>query len=164
MADAEREERRAFVRRHRTAVFGYPRADDGPAMSIVYYVMDGDGRILVSTMQERAKARAVSRSPKVSLCVLDEQWPPNYLQVYCTAEVDADFDQAADLLMRISGVMAGHQMPESARPDIEELVRRERRVVLKLSPYATFQTPPRHVRQAADLKGLTHWTSNSLPW
>ena len=78
------EERREFVRDHRTAVFGYGRAADGPAMSIVYYAMDGDD-LLVSTMGGRAKARAVARNPKVSLCVLDEQWPPTYLQVYCRA-------------------------------------------------------------------------------
>lgn len=43
-----REERRNFVRRHRTAVFGYGRKNDGPAQSIVYYVTDGDD-LLVST-------------------------------------------------------------------------------------------------------------------
>ncbi|MBV9336789.1 MAG: hypothetical protein JO243_12970, partial [Solirubrobacterales bacterium] len=42
MDDGERARRRAFVAEHRTAVFGYPRRDDGPSMSVVYYVMDGD--------------------------------------------------------------------------------------------------------------------------
>ncbi len=133
-------------------------------MSIVYYVMDGDDQILISTMHERAKAKAVRRNPKISLCVLDEEWPPHYLQVYCAAELDPDFDRAVDLMMRISEVMAGRQMPESARVDVEEMVRREQRVAVRLSPYATFQTPPRHVHDAEDLKGLTHWTSNSLRW
>jgi hypothetical protein len=65
------EERRASVRDHRTAIFGYNRAADGPAMSIVYHVMQPD-TILVSTMGARAKAKAVARHPKVSLWVLDE--------------------------------------------------------------------------------------------
>ena len=59
-------------------------------------------------------------------------------------------------MMRISAVMAGHPMPPEARADAEEMCRREHRVVLTLSPYATFRTPPRHVREATDLKGLTH--------
>src|ERR1700704_6899876 len=63
------EERRAFVRDHRTAIFGYNRVSDGPAMSIVYYVIDADDTILVSTMRERAKARAIVRNPNVSICV-----------------------------------------------------------------------------------------------
>lgn len=164
MDGAERARRRAFVAEHRAAVFGYPRRTDGPSMSVVYYVMDGDDRILVSTMRDRGKAKAVTRNPKVSLCVLDEQWPLTYLLVYANVEVDPDLERATDLMMRISEVMAGHPMPPEARADAEEMCRRERRVVLTLSPYATFQTPPRHVRAATDLKGLTHWTSQSLPW
>ena len=57
------EERRQFVRDHRTAIFGYSRKNDGPAMSALYYVMDGD-EILVSTMKARAKAAAVRRDPR----------------------------------------------------------------------------------------------------
>src|ERR1017187_5421450 len=85
------EQRRQFVLDHRTAIFGYNRAKDGPAMSIVFYCLH-ENEILVSTMAERAKAAAVARSPKVSLCVLDEQWPPSYLQVYCDAVIDTDFE------------------------------------------------------------------------
>src|SRR5690349_11945649 len=85
------EERRQFVLGHRTAIFGYTRAEHGPAMSIVFYSATPE-EIVVSTMAERAKAKAVARSGKVSLCVLDEQWPPSYLQVYCDAEIDTEFD------------------------------------------------------------------------
>ncbi len=58
-------ERREFVRTHRTAVFGYGRRHDGPSMTVIYYVMDGDD-ILVSTMAGRGKAKAVRRNPKVA--------------------------------------------------------------------------------------------------
>lgn len=162
--EQERERRRAFVRDHRTAVFGYRRQHDGPSMSVVYYVIDAADRILVSTMRDRSKAHAIAREPRVSLCILDEQWPLTYLQVYCEAEIDPDLEQATALMMRITAVMAGKEMPDSARSDVREMCERESRVVVTLSPYATFQTPPRHVHEAADLKGLTHWTSSSLPW
>jgi ferredoxin len=76
-------ERREFVRTHRTCVFGYERRQDGPAMSIVYYIPTDSDELLVSTMRGRAKAKAVGRDAKVSLCVLDERWPFAYLQVYC---------------------------------------------------------------------------------
>jgi PPOX class probable F420-dependent enzyme len=159
------EERRAFVREHRTAIFGYNRIADGPAMSIVYYVLDDDDTILVSTMGERAKARAVARNPNVSLCVLDEQWPPTYLQVYCHAEIDTDEDRTVDLMMAIAGVMAGEPLDESLRPLVAEGAKHEGRVVLRLLPYATFETPPRHVHDESDVNAsLTHWTSASVPW
>ena len=156
-------ERRTFVREHRTAIFGYNRARDGPAMSIVYYAMDGED-ILVSTMADRAKPKAVARNPKASLCVLDEQWPPSYLQVYCDAIVESDFEIVVDVMMRIAAVMAGQPMSEEVRPLVEEGARKENRVVIRLRPYSTFYTPPRHVHSEADIPGLTHWTSNSIPW
>jgi hypothetical protein len=158
------EQRRRFVLDHRMAIFGYGRAKDGPSMSIVFYAADED-EILVSTMAERAKAKAVERSPKVALCVLDEQWPPSYMQVYCDATIEREFDGAVDLGMRIAGVMAGRPISDDVRPMIEEGVRIEKRVVLRLRPYATFYTPPRHVHSEADVgPGLLHETSASVPW
>jgi PPOX class probable F420-dependent enzyme len=158
------EQRRQFVRNHRTAIFGYNRAADGPAMSIVFYCLE-ENEILVSTMAERAKAKAVARSPKVSLCVLDEQWPPSYLQVYCDAVVDTDFDSVVDVMMRIAGVMAGTTISEDVRPMVAEGARSENRVALRLRPYSSFYTPPRHVHSEADIgPGLVHETSASIPW
>src|SRR5258705_12406329 len=111
----DRAERREFVRTHRTAVFGYNRKSDGPAQSIVYYVADGD-ELLVSTMGARAKAKAVERLGKGSLCVLDEQGPPTYLVAYCEAKLETEPRAGVDLMMRIAGVMAGKPMPETGRP------------------------------------------------
>src|SRR3979409_2691262 len=105
----DQEERREFVATHRTAVFGFGRKSHGPAMSIVYYVMDGDD-ILVSTMAERGKAKAIARNPKVSLAVLDEQWPPTYLLVYGDARLETEIESVTDVCFRIAGVMAGEAM------------------------------------------------------
>lgn len=156
-------ERRAFVRDHHDAILGYNRRAHGPAMSFVYYVVAGD-EILVSTMRARAKAKAVARDPKVSLCVLDGQWPPTYLQVYCDASIDKRFEHVVDVMMRIGAVMAGRPLDDSIRPLVEEGARREDRVVLRLRPYATFETPPRHVDSEEDIPNLTHQVSTSMPW
>src|SRR5437762_12223094 len=118
------EERRKFVETHRTAIFGYNRTNEGPSMSVVYYVMDGED-ILVSTMLERGKAKAVLRNSKVSLCVLDEKWPLTYLQVYCDAVIERDIEAATDLLMRIAGLMAGQPLPDSVRPNLRSLTEAE---------------------------------------
>ena len=158
-----REERRKFVRDHRTCIFGYARKADGPAMTVVYYVMDGD-EMLVSTMAERAKAKAVARDGRVSLCVLDEQWPLSYLQVYGNGVVDSDPELAAEVLTRVVGLMAGEEVPASRRPQLAQMARDEQRVVIRIWPYATFETPPRHVHKMGDIDTLTHFTSKSLPW
>jgi PPOX class probable F420-dependent enzyme len=157
------DKRRQFVRDHRTCIFGYNRKADGPAMTVVYYVMDGDD-ILVSTMDARSKAKAVDRDPHVSLCVLDEQWPPTYLQVYGTAVIERDPERSADMLRRVIELMAGEPVPPERLPQIAAMAEEEGRVVVRITPYATFATPPRHVNKMDDLDTLTHWTSNSLPW
>jgi len=104
-----REERRQFVYEHRTCVFGYARHSHGPAMTIVYYVVEGD-ELLISTMAGRSKPKAIDRDGRMSLCVLDEHWPVTYLQVYGNAVVDRDPDLAADVLVRVIGLMANGNM------------------------------------------------------
>jgi PPOX class probable F420-dependent enzyme len=159
----DRNERREFVRKHRTCIFGYSRKDDGPAMTVVYYVMDGDD-LLISTMAARGKALAVKRNPKVSLCILDEQWPLTYLQVYGEAMLEEDFGQAVDLLRRVIDLMAGKDVSSAKPAEIERMAREEDRVVIRVRPYATFATPPRHVFEAEDIDTLTHFTSSSQLW
>ena len=157
------QERRKFVRAHRTAIFGYNRRNDGPAMTVVYYVMDGDD-MLVSTMAARAKARVVARDPRVSLCVLDEKWPLTYVLVYGTAKIETDFERVVDLGMKVMGLMAEQPIPDSHRPHVAERVEREKRVILRVTPSMTFESPPRHVSKPDDVIGLTHWLGTSLPW
>ena len=109
-------ERREFVRTHRTCVFGYSRRNDGPALSVVYYVPTDDDELLVSTMAGRSKALAVSRDPKVSLCVLDERWPFTYLQVYADATVDADRELVVDVMMAVGERMSGQPSARTPAP------------------------------------------------
>jgi pyridoxamine 5'-phosphate oxidase-like protein len=160
-------QRRQFVRDHRTAIFAYGRNNDGPAMSALYYVMDGDD-LLISTMRARAKAKAVQRNPKVSLCILDENWPPTYLTVFCDAFIDAtvdtDLDAIVDLALRVGALMAERKLDDSMREHATARVIQEDRVQLRLKPYASFMTPPRHVRNEGEFAKLTHWTSATIPW
>jgi hypothetical protein len=144
-------------------VFGYNRREHGPAMTVVYYVVDGDD-LLISTMAARGKAKAVARHKEVSLCILDEAWPLGYLQVYGYADLAHDRDLAVDVLAKVVGIMAGEEVPASRRPQIEQMVDDEGRVVIRVTPYATFETPPRHVYKMSDLDTLTHFTSQSMPW
>ncbi len=157
-------ERREFVRTHRTCVFGYARRDDGPAMSVVYYVPTDDDELLVSTMGGRSKALAVARTAKVSLCVLDERWPFAYLQVYADATVDRDPELVVDVMMAIGERMSGQRIGDDARPFVRTMAEEEGRVVLRCRPYATFAQPPRHLHRNDQEERLTHWISGSIPW
>jgi hypothetical protein len=157
-------ERRLFVQTHRTCVFGYGRKSDGPAMSVVYYIPAENGDLLVATMGARAKAKAVARNGKVSLCVLDETWPFAYLQVYCDAVIDSDDEVLVDVMMAVGERMSGEPLSADLRPLVKAAADDEGRVLLRCRPYATFVTPPRHLHSNDQGESLTHWISASMPW
>jgi hypothetical protein len=157
-------ERRQFVRTHRTGVFGYDRKNDGPAMSVVYYIPTDDDTLLVSTMAGRSKSRAIERNSKVSLCVLDERWPFAYLQVYAEAVVDRDMSLVVDVMMAVAGRMSGEPLGAEARPFVEAMASDEDRVVLKCRPYSTFAQPPRHLHKNDQEGRIGHWVSGAVPW
>ena len=157
-------ERRRFVETHRTCIFGYGRHSDGPAMSVVYYIPAENGDLLVVTMAERAKAKAVARNDKVSLCVLDETWPFAYLQVYCDAAIDPDGETLVDVMMAVAERMSGEALGPELRPMVKLIGEEEGRVLVRCRPYATFVTPPRHLHRNDQKERLTHWVSASMPW
>ena len=157
-------ERRAFVRTHRTCVFGYSRRADGPAMSVVYYVPTDDDELLVSTLANRAKAKAIARDGKVSLCILDERWPFSFLQVYADAVIDRDPELTVDVMMAVGGRMSGQPLSEDARPFVRTMAAEEDRLVIRCRPYSTFATPPRHLHDESQDEELTHWLSGSVAW
>ncbi len=157
------QQRKQFVKDHRTCVFGYSRDDSGPSMSIVYYTMDGDD-ILVSTMAKRAKAKAVDRLGKVSLCILDENWPMTYLVVYGSATLERDVNQTATVMMKIGEIMSGNPVPEAARPMVMAMAEKEGRLVVRLKPDYTFYTPPVHLNAGDDGSKLEHGYGQRLNW
>jgi nitroimidazol reductase NimA-like FMN-containing flavoprotein (pyridoxamine 5'-phosphate oxidase superfamily) len=157
-------ERREFVRTHRTCVFGYGRQSDGPAMSIVYYIPADNDDLYVATMADRAKAKAVARNGKVSLCVLDETWPFAYLQVYCDAVIEDDDETLIDVMMAVAERMSGEPLAPELRPAVKAVATEENRVLARCRPYATFVTPPRHLHHNDQDEPLTHWVSASMPW
>jgi hypothetical protein len=157
-------ERRAFVRTHRTCVYGYRRRNDGPGMSIVYYIPTDNDELLVSTMADRGKARIAARDGKVSLCVLDERWPFAYLQVYADATVERDRDLVVDVMMAVAGRMSGQPLNEDARPFVALMAEQENRVVVRCKPYETFAQPPRHLHRNDQEEMITHWVSATVPW
>ena len=63
------------------------RRDGRPQSSPVTCGIDGQGRIVVSTYPQRAKAANARRDPRVSMCVLSDDFGGAYVQVDGQAEV-----------------------------------------------------------------------------
>ena len=82
-----RDELLAFLRpRHHVLLLTY-RADGTPQMSPVSAGVDGQGRVVIATYPQRAKARNARRDPRVSLVALSNDWDGPWVQVDGTAEV-----------------------------------------------------------------------------
>ncbi|QKW36382.1 PPOX class F420-dependent oxidoreductase [Actinomadura sp. NAK00032] len=133
-----------FLRPRHRALLSTARADGRPQLSPVTCGVDEQGRIVVSTYPERAKARNARRDPRVSLCVLSDDFNGPYVQVDGTAEV-IDMPDAADALVDYYRCIAGEH------PDWDEYreaMRRQDKSLIRVAidrwgPIATGGFPAR---------------------
>jgi PPOX class probable F420-dependent enzyme len=101
-----RDELLEFCRPRHHAVLTTFRRDGSLQSSPVACGVDEDGRIVVSTYPDRAKAVNARRDPRVSLCILSDAWDGPYVQVDGTAEV-LDMPEALEPLVEYFRVIAG---------------------------------------------------------
>jgi PPOX class probable F420-dependent enzyme len=87
-----------FLRPRHKALLVTRRADGSPQLSPVTCGVDGEGRIVISTYPARAKTVNARRDPRVSACVLSDDWDGPWVQVDGTAEV-LDMPDALDGLV-----------------------------------------------------------------
>ena len=83
----ERDELLAFLRPRHKALLLTRRGDGSAQLSPVSCGVDDQGRVVVSTYPQRAKAVNARRDPRVSLCVLSDDFDGPWVQVDGQAEV-----------------------------------------------------------------------------
>jgi PPOX class probable F420-dependent enzyme len=82
-----------FLRPRHNGLVITTRADGSPQASPVTCGVDEQGRIVVATYPQRAKARNARRNPRVSIVVLSDNFGDAWVQVDGTAElIDATTD------------------------------------------------------------------------
>jgi PPOX class probable F420-dependent enzyme len=102
----ERERLLEFLRPRHHAILMTTRRDGRPQASPNTCGVDAEGRIVISTYPERAKAANVRRNPQVSVCVLSDEFGGPWVQVDGTAEVldlPAALEPLVDYFRAISG-------------------------------------------------------------
>ena len=83
----DRDDLVAFLRPRHHAVLVTTRANGLPQASPVTCGVDAEGRIVISTYPDRAKAVNLRRNPAATLCVLSDDFGGAWVQVDGTAEV-----------------------------------------------------------------------------
>ncbi|MEE6271865.1 PPOX class F420-dependent oxidoreductase [Georgenia wangjunii] len=135
-----------FVRPRHRAVLLTHRRDGGVQMSPTACGMDAQGRLVVSTYPDRAKAVNLRRDPRASACILSEDWNGPWIQLDGTAEV-LDMPDALEPLVDYFRVISGEhpdwdEYREAMRAQDKSLVRV---TVTRWGPVATGGFPARLV-------------------
>lgn len=125
------EERRSFLEHHRLAVIGVERETKPPHLTPVYYALDGDD-VVVSITRSRVKTGLIRRSGRVTLLVLDEEFPFDYVAVVGTASLEDE--RATETMARIGERMYGRPVGADMMPTLEERAVKEGRIVLRITP------------------------------
>jgi len=101
-----REELLEFLRPRHHAILMTTRRDGRPQSSPNTCGVDAEGRIVISTYPERAKAANIRRDPRVSVCVLSDDFGGAWVQVDGVAEV-LDLPEALEPLVEYFRVISG---------------------------------------------------------
>jgi len=101
-----RDEMLDFARTRHKGTLVTSRTDGRPQMSPVACGIDDQGRIVVSTYPERAKATNARRDPRVSILIHSEDWDDPYVQIDGTAEV-LDMPEAVEPLVEYYRSISG---------------------------------------------------------
>ncbi|MBW4705090.1 MULTISPECIES: PPOX class F420-dependent oxidoreductase [unclassified Micromonospora] len=95
-----------FVRPRHRVLLMTTRADGRPQSSPVACGVDAAGRLVISSYPQRAKVANIRRDPRVSACVLSDDWDGPWVQVDGTAEV-LDLPDALDPLVEYFRSISG---------------------------------------------------------
>jgi PPOX class probable F420-dependent enzyme len=119
-----------FVRPRHHLVLVTHRRDGSPQVSPVTGGVDDQGRIVISTYPERAKAANARRDPRVSVLVLSEEFDDAWVQVDGECEV-IDMPHAVEPLVDYFRCISGEH------PDWDEYrqaMREQGKSLLRITP------------------------------
>ena len=121
------DEARGFLREHHRGILATIRKDGRPQMSAISVGADDQGRAVISTREDAYKTRHIRRDPRVSVCVLSEDfW--NWIQIDGTATV-VSLPEAMEPLVEYYRAVAGeHPDWDDYRRAMED----QRRVILRI--------------------------------
>ncbi|MEV4918255.1 PPOX class F420-dependent oxidoreductase [Streptomyces tirandamycinicus] len=106
------EEWRAFLSQGtRTAKLSTVRADGGPHIAPVWFLLDGD-HVVFTTGRETVKGRNLARDGRVALCVDDDRPPFSFVVVQGRVELGEDAEQLRHWATRIAARYMGEDRAE----------------------------------------------------
>jgi PPOX class probable F420-dependent enzyme len=122
------DEARGFVRENHRAVLGTMRRDGTPQLSPITCAVDDSGAVIVSTRETAAKTHNVRRDPRAWLCVLNDGFFGQFVQLEGSVTI-VSLPEAMD------GLIDYYRSISGEHPDWDEYraaMERDQRVLLRL--------------------------------
>jgi PPOX class probable F420-dependent enzyme len=119
---------RDFIRTNHRAVLATVRRDGAPQLSPITCSVDDTGAVIVSTRETAAKTKNVRRDPRASLCVLNDGFFGEFVQVEGTVTV-VSLPEAMD------GLVDYYRSVSGEHPDWDDYraaMVRDQRVLLRI--------------------------------
>ena len=128
------DERRAFLDGARTMILCSTDPDGFPHPMPMWFAIEEDGAVVMTTFRKSQKVRNLERDPKVSLLVEDGESYAKLRGVvlYGKAELDPDTERVLDVLARVSQRSTGAEIGSEARRGLRSTA--EKRVAIRVGP------------------------------
>ena len=123
------DEQQQYLDDHMWAVLATGRSDGSPQQSMIGYVVDGSGRLVISAKAYTAKWRNTVRQPRVSVTVPDGR---AHLVIYGTAETISSDPERAELTADVFARLGGIDRPDPVAliPTLDE----QERTIIRVTP------------------------------
>ncbi|HEY7485075.1 MAG TPA: PPOX class F420-dependent oxidoreductase [Streptosporangiaceae bacterium] len=123
------EQAREFLRKNHRAVLVTYHRDGRPQLTPVTVGVDDTGRAIISTRETAVKVRNLLRDPRASLCVMNDGFYGDWVQVDGEAEIvhlPEAMEELVDYYRRIAG-----EHPDWG--DYRAAMERDRRVLVRIT-------------------------------
>lgn len=119
----------AFISAHRWCVVTTLRKDGSPSSSVNAYARDGD-QLVISTQAFRLKVRTLEHDPRITVAIISNQEPFDFVSVEGTAAIQREGIEAPTRAVLGALASTGYRQPEDLAKWLEE----QRRVIIRVTP------------------------------
>ena len=128
------DEQRAFLENARTMTICSIGPDGVPHPMPMWFGLDDDGAVVMTTFAKSQKIRNLERDPRVSLLVEDgeEYAKLRGVVIYGKVELETETDRVLDVLARVAGKSAGAPIEGAAREGLRGTA--SKRVAIRVKP------------------------------
>jgi PPOX class probable F420-dependent enzyme len=119
-----------FLRDHSHAILATTRADGRPQMSPIVASVDADGQIAISSRETAVKVKNLRRDPFASLCVVNDGFYGEWVQLEGPATI-LSLPDAMEHLVEYYRSLSGEHPDWD---DYREAMVRDQRVIIRVRP------------------------------